>query len=121
MSWLSVEAMAERAQGALMHHTGRSELSIDRIDIRPDKGIVKVNFEQAYWEVQMDGHSGKVLSIAQRHSDWIEQVHDGSIISETFKLLSMHTLSFGLLALVMSGCWLWLGPKKIRRLKKQQA
>ena len=121
LGWLPVEAIAETARQALINHTGYSLVSIDRMDIRPDKGIVKVNFEQAYWEVQIDGYSGEILSVAQRHSDWIEQVHDGSIISGAFKMLSMHALGLGLLVLIISGCWLWLGPKRIRKLKKQQA
>lgn len=118
--WLTIGDLSARAEKALLAHTQLSAVSIDRMDVRPDKGIVKVNFEQGYWEVQLDGHSGAILSIARRHSDWIEQVHDGSIISELFKLLSMHVLGIGLLVLTASGLWLWFGPRKIRKMKKRQ-
>ena len=92
--------------------------TIDKMDVRPSKGTVKVLFEKGYWEVQVDGEAGTVLSIARRHSDWIEQLHDGSIISDWFKLLSMNFLGIGLLLLMGSGIWLWYGPKKVRNLKR---
>ncbi|NJL74827.1 MAG: PepSY domain-containing protein [Saprospiraceae bacterium] len=88
---------------------------IDRIDVQPNKGIVKVLMEKGYWEVQLDGKSGEVLSIAQRHADWIEHLHDGSIISDGFKLISMNVLGWGLILMIVTGLWLWYGPKKIRK------
>lgn len=119
-SWLPVEDIEEKATEALQAHTGLRDLGVDRMDVRPGKGVVKVNFEQGYWEVQVDGYSGEVLSIAKRHSDWIEKVHDGSIISNLFKLVSMHVLGIGLLVLTLSGVWLWVGPQKVRKMKKEQ-
>lgn len=119
--WLPVQLIAERATLALQE--ARPELSshaIDRLDFRPSKGMVKVLFEKGYWEVQVDGSSGEVLSIARRHSDWIEALHDGSIVSDTFKLISMHAIGLGLLVLVGSGLWLWYGPRLIRKIKKRR-
>jgi uncharacterized iron-regulated membrane protein len=118
--WMPIREIGLRATEALKAHTGLAAVSIDRMDVRPSKGIVKVNFEQGYWEVQVDGYQGEILSIARRHSDWIEQVHDGSIISDAFKLASMHMLGLGLLVLTLSGFWLWFGPRKIRKIKKNQ-
>ncbi len=118
--WLSIESIAENAETALLAHTQLEKVSIDRMDVRPAKGIVKVNFEQGYWEVQLDGYSGEILSIARRHSDWIEQVHDGSIISDLFKLFFMNILGISLLLLMASGLWLWFGPRKMRKIKKRQ-
>lgn len=118
--WLPINDISERAKEALLAHTRLKAASIDRMDVRPAKGIVKVNFEQGYWEVQVDGYSGEILSIARRHSDWIEQIHDGSIVNDLFKLLSMHMLGIGLLILTASGIWLWFGPQKIRKMKKRQ-
>ncbi|OEK07452.1 PepSY-associated TM helix domain-containing protein [Roseivirga misakiensis] len=92
--------------------------NLDRIEYRPTKGIAKVIFDTGSWEVQVDATSLKVLSVAKRHSDWIESLHDGSIVSDFFKLLSMNVLGIGLLFLIVTGFWLWWGPKKIRGLKK---
>jgi uncharacterized iron-regulated membrane protein len=90
------------------------------MDVRPSKGIAKVLFENGYWEVQIDGTSGKILSISRRHSDWIEHLHDGSIISDWFKLVSMNYLGLGALFLIGTGIWLWYGPKKVRQIKHQR-
>jgi len=116
--WLSVENITEIAQEAFTQSHPNRPSTIERLDIRPDHGIAKVLFTH-YWEVQIDGYSGEVLSISQRHSDWIEKIHDGSIISEGFKLWSMNTLGIGLLLLSLTGSWLWWGPKRVRQLKTQ--
>lgn len=97
---------------------GQDGGAIDRMDFRPSKGMVKVIFEKGNWEVQVDASNGEILSIAQRHSDWIESLHDGSIISDFFKFVSMNILGFGLLILTLAGFWLWLGPKRIRSIRK---
>jgi uncharacterized iron-regulated membrane protein len=90
---------------------------IDRMDVRPGDGIIKVLFKAGYWEAQVDGKTGKVLSVAQRHSDWIEHLHDGSIVNDFFKLGYVNVLGLGLMLLAITGVWLWHGPKVIRRSK----
>lgn len=105
-----------------MQKLGRDPV-VDRIDIRPDKGTAKVTFKSHFTEVQVDGFSGEVLSIGTRHSDWIEKVHDGSIIdfyltgSEGAKLTYSTLVSIGLIFLAISGFYLWYYPKLVRRLK----
>lgn len=97
---------------------------VDRIDIRPDKGIAKVTFTSHFTEVQLDGYSGEVLSVSTRHSDWIEKVHDGSIIDyywtgeEGAKLTYSTLTSLGLILMSISGFYLWYFPKRIRKLKQ---
>ncbi len=97
---------------------------VDRIDIRPDKGTAKVTFKKHFTEVQVDGYSGEVLSIATRHSDWIEKVHDGSIVDfyttgdEGAKLTYSTLVSIGLILLAFSGFYLWYYPKLIRKMKE---
>ncbi len=119
-AWLPLEILAEKATTALCEaQPNQQGNAIDRMDVRPGKSIVKVLFEKGYWEVQLDGSTGQVLSVAQRHSDWIEQVHDGSIISDWFKLGAMHVLGLGLLLMTVTGLWLWYGPKQYRKLKRQ--
>ena len=118
--WLPLGDLADVAVRALQEQRpDLADYAIDRMDVRPGKGIVKVLFERSYWEVQVDGSSGQVLSIARRHSDWIEAIHDGSIISDTFKLISMNLIGIGLVTLAVSGLWLWYGPGAVRKKKKQ--
>jgi len=90
---------------------------VDKIDVRPDKGMVKILFENDNWEVQLDGASGAVLSIDVRYSDWIESLHDGSIFGKMFKLTAMNFLGWGVILLASTGFWLWYGPKRLRGLR----
>ncbi len=119
--WLPVATLAERAEAALRAAQPQlKDYTLDRIDLRPSKGIAKCLFKKGYWEVQITGSTGEVKSVARRHSDWIEALHDGSIISDLFKLISMNLLGFGLLVLSFSGFFLWYNPKRIRKLKKKE-
>ncbi len=121
-AWLSVQQLDSIARQALSAaHPDQADNPVNRIDVRPSKGMAKVLFKKGYWEVQLDGTNGKVLSIAKRHSDWIEALHDGSIVSDWFKLTSMNILGWGLIILLCSGLWLWYGPRKVRALKKRPA
>ena len=63
----------------------KSWSDIDRLDVRIDKGIVKVRGKNR-WEVQIDTQTKKVLQVAYRRSDLIEQLHDGSWFNEKVKL-----------------------------------
>lgn len=114
--WVSIETIVYSANSAIDSVVGRS-IAVDKLDVRPDKGIIKVLFKEGYWEVQVDGATGKSLSVLQRHSDWIEHIHDGSIVSDIFKLAYTNLIGWGLLTLAISGFWLWYGPKMVRKIK----
>lgn len=119
-TWKPIDELAQLARNAFYkEYPDQMRNKIDRMDVRPSKGIVKVLFKDGWWEVQLDGSTGAILSIAKRHSDWIEALHDGSIISDTFKLISMNYIGWGLLIMIITGVWLYYGPKRIRRLKKR--
>lgn len=97
---------------------------IDRIDIRPENAVAKVLFENDYYEVQVDLGSGAVLQSATRRSDFVENIHDGSILdvlfktnNGVFKLIYTTIMSLALLLFTVSGFWLWYGPKVMRRLR----
>lgn len=99
--------------------------SIDRIDIRPDKGVAKVSFEAHYQEIQIDLTTGEILSVERRWNDIIEQIHDGTIVDHfvgtdgaPVKTTYTTLTSLGLMLLSFSGFWLWLNPKRIRKIKR---
>lgn len=116
--WQSWDAVQEVALSALGAHPDRPEvLQVDRYDARPKDGIVKVLFTEGSWEVQVDPTTLRAMSVARRHSDWIETVHDLSIINDLVKLIGMNVLGFGLVLLTVSGLWLWYGPRWVRRRK----
>jgi hypothetical protein len=98
---------------------------LERIDARPSKGILKFVFSDDYWEIQLDGTTGKVMNINRRSSDIIENIHDGTILdvlfntkNDQFKLSYTTIMGLALLMLTMSGFWLWYGPKKLRKQKQ---
>jgi len=118
--WLSLQEIETIAFTAAQKYTPTKPNAISRMDVRPNKGIVKVLFEEENLEVQIDGTSGKILSVAPRHADWIESIHDGSIISDLFKLVSMNVLGWGVIIMILSGVWLWYGPRRLRKRRKKR-
>ncbi|MDX1678709.1 PepSY-associated TM helix domain-containing protein [Arsukibacterium sp.] len=92
---------------------------IDRIDVRPDKGIMKVVASNR-WEAQIDARTGDILHVAYRRSDIIESIHDGSWFAESAKLWLF--LPAGILLFLMwcSGAVLLVTTLK-SKLKKRSA
>ena len=124
-TWLPMEQVMAQAQRYAVDSLA-IDPAIDRLDLRPGKGIVKVRFEAGFREVQLDLQSGKVLSVGRRYSDLVEAIHDGSILDRYINLgkdafkLSYSTLSgLGLMLLSISGFWLWYNPRRMRRAKYQ--
>ena len=120
-SWLTIPELQQKGVFALeKKYPNQNGNEVKRIDIRPDKGIAKVIFENGNWEVQLNAINGEALSIEKRYSDWIESLHDGSIISDLFKLISMNLLGIGVIFMIFSGLWLYFGPKRFRKLRKNR-
>jgi uncharacterized iron-regulated membrane protein len=118
--WLPLDRLSLLAVSALEKQTGE-RLEVDRIDVRPGKGVLKVLFKDKQLEVQLDGATGEVLSVGRRHNDWIEQVHDGSIIDDwlgiphgIFKVFYNSLMGVALIIFTVTGFWLWYGPKRMR-------
>lgn len=100
---------------------------IDRMDVRKDDGIVKFTFKENFKEVQLDGATGDVLNVGVRRSDFIESIHDGSVLDEYFgtgsgvmKLVYSTIMGLGLLIFTITGFWLWYGPKRMKNIKKKR-
>ena len=93
---------------------------IDRLDVRPTDGVVKVRCKNR-WEVQLDAHSGKILSSTYRRSDLIESLHDGSWFGPGFKLYLFLPVGVILLGMWITGVYLWLLPHLRRRQRKKKA
>jgi hypothetical protein len=125
--WLSIDSLNTIAINVL-HDSIDASLSAetDRIDIRPSKGMVKFTFKEHFNAIQLDASTGSVLMLEKRRADWIEKLHDGSILDhyagfsgQPFKLLYTSMLGGGLFFLTLSGFWLWYNPKRIRKQKAQ--
>ena len=91
---------------------------VDRLDVRPGKGMVKVRCANR-WEVQVDSHTGAVLQSSYRRSDLIESLHDGSWFHDRAKLLIWLPTGLILCGLWITGLYLWVLPYLVRRKRKQ--
>jgi len=124
--WLPLDSLQTIAFQSLQNSIDKDiNLDLQRIDARPEKGIIKFVFENHYWGVHLDATTGKVLSINRRRSDIIENIHDGHVLDvlfktegEIFKLLYTTTMGLALFTFTITGFWLWYGPKKMRKVRK---
>ena len=92
---------------------------IDRLDVRISKGIVKVRSNNR-WEIQIDTYSGKVIQVAYRRSDIIEQIHDGSWFHDKAKLWIFLPSGIILFVLWITGFYMFLLPYIIKGRKNKK-
>ncbi|MGB3183644.1 MAG: PepSY-associated TM helix domain-containing protein [Cyclobacteriaceae bacterium] len=115
--WLPMDSLQNIAFEALAD----SAYTLDRIDVRPGKGVAKFRFDQENMEVQVDGGTGEVLNKGPRRADLIESIHDGSYVDDllgtggVIKVFYSTLTGLSLTMFVISGFWLWYGPKRMRR------
>jgi uncharacterized iron-regulated membrane protein len=123
--WLPLDQLRQNAEKYL-HEKVNPTISteLDRIDVRQDKGMVKFIFVEDYWGIQVDGATGELLLVERRNADFIENIHDGSIIDKYlntngyFKLFYTSVMGFSLLTFTITGFWLWIGPKRMQKPEK---
>lgn len=87
---------------------------VDRIDVRPSKGLIKV-IGLSRWEVQLDAGTGAVVQTAYRRSDILEQLHDGSWFHDNAKLWLFLPSGIIVLGLWITGMYLFVLPYLARR------
>lgn len=92
----------------------QSWADVDRVDIRPAKGIMKIT-SQSRWEIQLDAETGQVLHSAYRRSDLLESLHDGSWFHPLAKLGVFLPAGVIVLILWLTGMYLWILPIQTRR------
>lgn len=92
---------------------------VDRIDVRPGKGLIKVTAQNRY-EVQLEAATGRVLQVAYRRSDLIESLHDGSFFSDYVKLGLFLPSGVALFVLWLTGLYLFALPYLARRKKRRR-
>ena len=127
--WLTIGQLTEAATTYMRDSIpGNKSAEVDRIDVRPSKGIVKFTFNDHYTGLQVDGATGRILLVEQRRSDLIEHIHDGTLAdrifpnhSGWFKLVYTTIMGLALLLFVITGFWIWAGPKRMRRLTRHHS
>jgi uncharacterized iron-regulated membrane protein len=100
-------AMAEPALAV------RSWSDITRIDVRPDRGLVKVSARN-HWELQLHSVTGETLQVAYRRSDVIESLHDGSWFHDSAKFWIFLPAGVVLFGLWLTGMYLFVLPYWVR-------
>lgn len=123
----SINSLGQIALAHLNSAQPNNAFEIDRMEIRPSKGVAKVTFNNETWQVQVDATNGEVLHVGKRHSDTIEAIHDGSIVDDffnlpfgMFKLFYTNLIGLSLLLFVATGFWLWVGPGYIQKLANRK-
>lgn len=123
--WLPMDTLLTIANAALEQRFG-DQLSneLDKLDVRPGNGIIKVLYKKHYYSFQIDATTGVILSTEYRTSDLVEHIHDGTFIDNylnlpggIFKLFYTTLLGTALAVFVLTGFWLWYGPKWMRHKK----
>ncbi|MDT8342598.1 MAG: PepSY domain-containing protein [Longimicrobiales bacterium] len=85
---------------------------VDRMDVRPDDGLVKVRFDdRVVTEVTLDLATGAVLHVGERNDVFLEKLHSGEILGDRGVLVS-DAVAVLLTLLLVSGYWLWLYPRR---------
>lgn len=91
---------------------------IDRLDVRPGKGIIKIRSNNSI-EIQIDGRSGDVLQVAMRRSDFIESIHDGTFYQKNANLWLMLPIAITALVMGITGIIMFFIPY-VRRAKNRR-
>lgn len=127
--WLSIDSLKNKANTYLLTSVNADlSIAIDRIDIRPEKGIVKFVYAEHFWELQLDCTTGALLQIGRRNSDIIEKIHDASLLDysmktsgDWIKLAYTTVMGLALILFTVTGFWLWYGPKRMKKEKHKHA
>jgi uncharacterized iron-regulated membrane protein len=109
---LPLARIAAIAQGTVRDTTG-----IDRMDVRPRNGFVKVRLrDAASTEVTVDLVTGRVMHVGTRGDVFLERLHSGEVFGGRGVLLS-DAAAVALVITLVTGYWLWLAPKIERRVR----
>lgn len=85
---------------------------IDRMDVRPRDGFVKVRMrDKASTEATVDIASGSVIHVGKRGDVFLEKLHSGEIFGGQPYVLLSDLAAVALMITLITGYWLWLAPK----------
>lgn len=92
---------------------------VERVDVRPAKGLVKVTTANRH-EVQIDAATGRVMQVAVRRSDLIESLHDGSFFGDGARYGLFTVSGVALFVLWFTGVILFAQPYVVKARKKRR-
>lgn len=131
--WSWVQPPPSRGEGGVPHTTFeaifdavravpeaevKSWEDIARLDVRPNRGYVKVQANNR-WEIQVDLKTARVLQVAYRRSDLLESIHDGSWFHDKIKLWIFLPTAVIVAGLWLTGIYLFFLPLYVRWTRKR--
>src|SRR5687767_12658897 len=85
---------------------------IDRMDVRPRNGFVKVRLrDKASMEMTVDIATGQVIHTGRRGDVFLEKLHSGEIFGGIRFVILSDIAAVALVLTLITGYWLWLVPK----------
>jgi hypothetical protein len=88
---------------------------IDRMDVRPRDGFVKVRLrDKASTEMTVDINTGQVVHTGRRGDVFLEKLHTGEIFGGIRFVILSDIAAIALVLTLITGYWLWLVPKLSR-------
>jgi uncharacterized iron-regulated membrane protein len=126
--WLPLDSLHSIAVKTLAAFSPELSPEVDRIDIRENSGVVKFDFKNHYYGIQLDGATGKALDISLRRSDFIEDLHDGSYLDKIFstqgeilKIIYTSIMGLAMILFTITGIYIYSIPRKrMKRFKSKR-
>jgi uncharacterized iron-regulated membrane protein len=107
----ALRAAPPSATGGWRPEDGVDISLIDRMDVRPRNGYVKIRLrDRASMEMTVDLATGEVINTGRRGDVFLEKLHSGEAFGAQMVLLS-DVAALGLVITLITGYWLWLVPK----------
>ena len=94
----------------------RSPDDVERFEYHMGKNVYKVLSAEGYHEVQVDGATGRVLGVALRNDQRIEDLHDLSAFHPSLRTVLLPAIAVILFLLGVSGVVMYFVPV-VRRMK----
>lgn len=115
-------AVPEAARGDWKPGDAVDVALIDRMDVRPRDGFVKVRLrDKASTEATVDINTGRVIHVGRRGDVFLEKLHSGEIFGGQPYVLLSDIAAVGLMITLITGYWLWLAPKVSRAAAPEDA
>ena len=112
MAHAALEAAPQHARGDWRPGDPVDIKLIDRMDVRPRNGFVKVRLrDKASMEMTVDIATGKVLHVGRRGDAFLEKLHSGEAFGGQGWVILSDIAAVALLLTLITGYWLWLAPR----------
>jgi hypothetical protein len=115
LAYAALVAAPQAAKGKWKEGDAVDISLIDRMDVRPRNGFVKVRLrDKASMEMTVDLNTGQVIHTGRRGDVFLEKLHSGEIFGGLPFVIISDIAAVALVLTLITGYWLWLVPKLSR-------